>query len=119
MTELEILQLLWEKNPQTVKEINEAINEKRPSGYTTTLKILQIMTNKGFVDREVKGKKHLYYPLLEEDDTQKAIIDRLLDSVFMGSAQKLILKTLGSYKTSKEEIREIRKMLDKIDKQNK
>ncbi|MFC2138250.1 BlaI/MecI/CopY family transcriptional regulator [Bacteroidota bacterium] len=118
-SELEILQLLWEKEPQTVKEINEAINLKKPTGYTTTLKILQIMTEKGFVEREVNGKKHLYYPKLKESNTQKAMIDKLLDSAFMGSAQKLIIRTLGNYKASKEEIKEIRQMLDKLDKKSK
>ncbi len=118
-SELEILQLLWQKQPQTVKEINECINQERPTGYTTTLKIMQIMTQKRYVRRVTEGKKHLYYAELQQDDTQRVLIDKLLDGAFMGSAQRLIMKTLGSYSASQEEINEIRKMLDDMEKNNR
>ena len=85
-----LLRLLWQKQPQTVKEINECINQERPTGYTTTLKIMQIMTQKRYVRRVTEGKKHLYYAELQQDDTQRVLIDKLLDGAFMGSAQRLI-----------------------------
>ncbi|NJK85021.1 MAG: BlaI/MecI/CopY family transcriptional regulator [Bacteroidales bacterium] len=76
------------------------------------------MTSKGILSRETKGKMHLYSPVIKEDEAQKAMLDKLLDNAFRGSAQKLIMKALGSYKASKEEIDEIRAILDKIEKEN-
>lgn len=113
--ELEILQILWKNSPLSVKEINDILNKKKRTGYTTTLKIMQIMTDKGILGRETEGKKHLYHSKIKEDETQKALLDKFLDKTFMGSAQKLIMKALGSYKSSKEEIEEIRAMLNKIE----
>jgi predicted transcriptional regulator len=115
--ELEILQILWKNSPLSVKEINDLLNEKKQTGYTTTLKIMQIMTGKGILGRESNGKKHLYYPEIKEDETQQVLLDKFLDKAFMGSAQKLIMKALGSYKSSKEELGEIRALLDKIEKE--
>lgn len=115
-SELEILQLLWAKNPLTVREVNERLNKVKPTGYTTTLKIMQIMISKKFLKREVSGKRHLYWPLLNEDDTQMALVDRLLEKAFNGSAKKMVMQVLGSHKSTKEEIMEIRKFLDEIEK---
>lgn len=115
--ELEILQILWKNSPLSVKEINDLLNQKKLTGYTTTLKIMQIMTSKGILGRETKGKMHLYFPEIKEDETQKVLLDKFLDNAFMGSAQKLIMKALGSYRASKEELDEIRALLDKIEKE--
>ncbi len=114
-SELEILQILWNENPLSVREINDILNSKKETGYTTTLKLMQIMFSKGILDRESIGKKHVYFPLIKESETQKALLDKFLDNTFKGSAQKLIMKILGNYETSEEELLEIRKMLDKKD----
>lgn len=114
--ELEILQILWKNNPLTVKEINDQLNNNKDTGYTTTLKIMQIMYKKGILGRESEGKKHIYYPLIHEDETNKVLLDRFLDSTFKGSAQKLILKLLGNYEPSEDELLEIREMLNKKSK---
>lgn len=116
-SELEILQLLWAKSPLTVKEINESLNIIKPTGYTTTLKIMQIMTGKKILKREVSGKKHLYWPVLEEENTQIALVDRLLEKAFNGSAKKLVMQVLGNHKSSQEEIEEIRALLNQIEKE--
>ncbi len=118
-SELEILKILWLKHPKSVKEINEILNEKKKTGYTTTLKIMQIMTEKKLLSREISGKKHLYSPLVLEDDTQRAFIDRILESAFNGSVKKMVMQALGNHKTNKDEIKEIRKLLDKIEKEQK
>ncbi|MBN1953379.1 MAG: BlaI/MecI/CopY family transcriptional regulator [Bacteroidales bacterium] len=112
-SELEILQILWKNNPLTVKEINDELNIQKDTGYTTTLKLMQIMHTKGILLREREGKKHLYYPLIQEEETHKALLDQFLDNTFKGSAQKLIMKILGNYETSEEELIEIRKLIDK------
>jgi BlaI family transcriptional regulator, penicillinase repressor len=115
-SELEILHILWKNNPLTVKEINSLLNSKKETGYTTTLKLMQIMFKKGVLGRESAGKKHVYFPLIQEEETHKVLLDRFLDITFKGSAQKLIMKILGNYETSEAELHEIRKMLDKKSK---
>lgn len=115
-SELEILGVLWKYGPSTVRFVNEKLNINRKVGYTTTLKIMQIMYEKGFVSRDEKTKSHIYLPEIEENALQKRLIDKILDTAFRGSASKLIMQTLGSHKTSREEQDEIRKLLDLLDK---
>ena len=113
--ELEILQILWENGPSTVRFINDKMNVKKNVGYTTTLKIMQIMSEKNLVTRDEENRSHIYTAAYKQDETQKVLLDKFLDSAFGGSASKLVMQALGNRKTSKEEIEEIRNFLDKID----
>lgn len=114
-SELEILQLLWHNGPSTVRAVNEQLNEKRDVGYTTSLKIMQIMHEKGMVTRESIGRSHLYHAVYQEQETQKALLDKFLDTAFGGSAMKLVMQALGNRKTSKKELQEIRDLLDSME----
>jgi len=114
--ELEILQILWQKGSSSVKDVNEEINKKKESGYTTTLKTLQIMFEKGLVTREKDGRSHTYMAAFKKEETQQALLDKVLETAFGGSAGKLIMQALGNKKTSKEELEEIKKMIDKLEK---
>lgn len=114
-SELEILAILWENGPSTVRFINDKLNESRKVGYTTTLKIMQIMHEKKLLVRQQDGKSHIYTPSIEENAIQNRLIDKMLDSAFRGSASKLVMQTLGNHKSTKEELDEIRKLLDELD----
>ena len=117
--ELEILQILWEFGPATVRFINDKLNEKKEVGYTTTLKIMQIMTDKQLLVREKSGKSHIYSSTVKEKDSQRLLLNRFLENAFSGSASKLVMQALGNHRTSKEELNQIRELLDKIEKGNK
>ena len=114
--ELEVLQLLWSKGPCTVKTINSILSQTRVRGYTTTLKIMQIMNEKGLLKRERDGKSHIYSSAIDQEESQKTLVNRLVSSAFDGSKTKLVMQLLGNQKTSREEIEEIRSFLDKIEK---
>ncbi len=113
--ELEILAILWQKEPLTVKEIHEKLLRSRNIGYTTALKLMQNMTKKGLLRREPKGKSHLYYSCYSEDVTQQNLLSKLVDSAFGGSASKLVMQLLGNNKTSQQEIEEIKAIINKMD----
>lgn len=115
-SELEILQILWSEGGSTVKSVNEILNLKRDTGYTTTLKILQIMNEKGLVIRNEEERSHVYSAAINENEVQKVLVDKLLDSAFSGSAAKLVLQALGNSKPSKEELKKIRELLNEIEK---
>ena len=115
--ELEILQLLWEQGPSTVRAVNDILNKEKPVGYTTTLKIMQIMHEKDLVQRTKSGKTHIYKARITRADAQRQMIDRMLDTVFQGSAMKLVLQALGNRPTSTEELDEIRAFLDDLEAQ--
>ena len=115
-SELEILQVLWRNGPSTVKIVNEKLNEKKEVGYTTTLKLLQIMNEKGLVERNENERSHIYSPLLKEADIQNLLLDRLLETAFSGSAAKLVMQALGRSNTSKDELKKIREYLNNIEK---
>lgn len=114
-SELEILQILWENSPGTVRAINDTLNQRREVGYTTTLKLMQIMHEKGLLSRTRSGKTHLYEPAVRKETTQKALLDRFLTNTFSGSATNLVLQALGNHSTSPEEIEQIRAYLDQIE----
>lgn len=118
-SELEILQILWENGPSSVKFVNEKLSENKEVGYTTTLKIMQIMHDKNLLTREKSGRSHIYKALTKEKETQKVLLDKIMDTAFGGSASKLVMQALGNRKTSKEEIDEIRELLDKLENENK
>lgn len=117
--ELEILNLLWEKHPQTVKDIHEKLMDKKDVGYTTTLKIMQNMFEKGILKRELNGKSHLYYPILKQEETQGRLLNTFLETAFGGSASNLVMQLLGNKKASKEELDKIKALIDQIEKKNK
>jgi predicted transcriptional regulator len=109
--ELGILRVLWSRGPSTVRQVAEALG--RQAGYTTVLKLLQIMTEKRLVVRDEAARTHVYQAAYTEDQTQRQLVSDLLDRAFGGSAAKLVLQALAANKTSPEELAEIRKLLDK------
>ncbi len=109
--ELGILRVLWSRGPSTVRQVAEALG--REEGYTTVLKLLQIMTEKRLVVRDEAARTHVYQASYTEDQTQQQLVSDLLDRAFGGSAAKLVLQALAANKTSPEELAEIRKLLDK------
>ncbi len=113
--ELEILQTIWEFGPSTVRQVNDRLQELREVGYTTTLKIMQIMFQKGLLSREKMGKLHIYQAEVSKETTQNQVIKKLADGFFHGSAMKLAMHALGTGKSSKEEIEEFRSFLKKLE----
>jgi len=113
--ELEILRLLWENGPSTVREIQERMEQQRPTGYTTALKLLQIMTDKGLVRRDETARAHVYAAGAPEDQTQRQLVRDLLDRAFGGSATQLVMHALSARKTSRAELKRIREMLDRLE----
>ncbi len=113
--ELTILRILWDKGPSTVRNVNEAMNEDENTGYTTTLKLMQIMAEKGLVLRDDSQFKHVYRPALTEEKAQKQLVGDLLDRAFSGSAEKLVMRALSAKKVSAKELASIRKMLDEFE----
>ncbi len=113
--ELEILKVVWENGPSTVKFVNEKMNENRLVGYTTTLKTMQIMFEKELLGRDRSGRSHTYKALRKEDETQSLMLDKVLDTVFSGSASKLVMQALTSGKTTAQEIEEIKKFIEKME----
>ena len=113
--ELEILRLLWENGPSTVREIQERMEQQRPTGYTTALKLLQIMTDKGLVRRDETARAHVYAAGAPEDQTQRQLVRDLLDRAFGGSSSRLVMRALSSRKATPEELDRIRALLDEIE----
>ena len=113
--ELVILGILWKRGPSTVREVNEAMNEDGDTGYTTTLKLMQIMTEKGILVRDESQFKHVYKPALSEEGTQRQLVGDLIEKAFSGSAEKLVMRALSARKVSSKELRRIRKMLDEFE----
>lgn len=113
--ELEILNILWEAEPLTVKEIHEKLSETKDVGYTTALKIMQNMTGKGLLRREPNGKSHLYFSVYKKEETQGKLLDRFLDSTFSGSASSLVMQLLGNKKTNQKELDEIKRIISEME----
>ena len=113
--ELEILNLLWESEPMTVKEVHQCLLNTKEIGYTTALKLMQKMTEKGLLKREAQGKSHLYYSVFRKEETRGKLLDKFLDTTFGGSASKLVMQLVGNKKTSKKELEEIKKLIDSMD----
>ncbi|WP_407429859.1 BlaI/MecI/CopY family transcriptional regulator [Arcticibacter sp.] len=118
-SELEILQILWELKSATVREVNEALskNKDKEVGYTTTLKLMQIMHEKELVVRDVSSRTHIYKPLISQKDTQVNLVSKIIDTVFNGSPSQLVMQALNSKKSSPKEIELIRKYLEQMQKQ--
>ncbi len=115
--ELEILRVLWDKKKATVRDVHEAINIYKDSGYTTTLKLMQIMFEKGLVKRDDSGKTHIYEAIVSKEKTQRQLVDKMVNSLFDGSASQLVMQALGNNSASADELDEIQKLLDNLKKQ--
>ena len=111
-SELEILQVLWQRGKATVREVHEELSTTKDAGYTTTLKLMQIMNEKGLVQRDDSSKTHIYEAIVSKEKTQQHIVGKLMNTLFDGSASQLVMRALGGSKPSKSEIDEIQKMID-------
>jgi BlaI family transcriptional regulator, penicillinase repressor len=114
--ELEILQILWENQPNSVRYVNDRLNTKREVGYTTTLKMMQNMLEKGMLSREIQEKIHLYRATESQANTQTLVIRNVVENVFGGSASSLVMRALGSGQATAEELNQIKELIDKIEK---
>lgn len=113
--ELEILQVLWEFGPSTVRFVNDQLNLQREVNYTSTLKQMQILTEKGILKRDESQMKHIYIPVEAESKTKNQLLDRFVNTLYKGSAPSLVMQLLGNEKTSKEDIEEIKRLLDNLE----
>ena len=113
--ELAILRILWDNGPSTVREVNETMNEDEDTGYTTTLKLMQIMIDKGLLRRDDSQFKHVYQPALTEAKAQKQLVGDLLDKAVSGSAEKLVMRALSAKKVSAKELARIKILLNNIE----
>jgi len=113
--ELEILQIIWEKQPTSVKDVHDALGGEDANGYTTILKLMQIMHDKGILTRERSGKQHLYMSAESPENTRQQILDKMINTVFQGSAMNLVMSALGNKQSSREELREIKKYLEQLE----
>ena len=110
--ELSILRVLWERGPSTVRQVHEALADTRDTGYTTTLKLMQIMADKGLVTRNETARTHVYSASAGEEQTQQQLVKDLVDRAFGGSAAQLVLRALSAEGASDAEVKEIRKLID-------
>ncbi len=118
-SELEILQLLWEYGPSTVRFVNDKLNESREVGYTTTLKLLQIMHDKGLANRNTDARTHIYSAAVAEGETRGRLLNQFLDKAFRGSAMDLVMQALGNHNASQDELDEIKALIAKMEQENK
>ncbi len=116
--ELEILQVLWENGPSSVRFVNDELAEKREVGYTTTLKLMQIMFEKGLVSRNTDARSHIYEAAIERDVTQRNLLGTFVDNVFSGSAMNLVMQALGNHKASKDELDQIKALIEKMENED-
>ena len=115
--ELTILRILWDNGPCTVRQVNEIMSKDVDTGYTTTLKLMQIMTEKGLLLRDDSQFKHVYKPAVTEEKAQKQLVGDLLDKAFSGSAEKLVMRALSAKKVSTKELERIKKLIDEIERE--
>jgi BlaI family penicillinase repressor len=116
--ELAILHILWQQGPATVRQVNDAFNAQRDTGYTTTLKLMQIMHEKGLVTREEDGRTHVYAAAVTRDETQSLLLQQFVDTAFRGSAMQLVMQALGNHEASSAELDEIKELIARIEQQN-
>jgi len=116
-SELEILQILWTKGLATVREVHEELASTKDVGYTTTLKLMQIMHEKGLVKRDDSMRTHVYQPAVNKEKTQKHLLDKMISGLFGGSTTQLVIQALGEHKASPEEIEKIQSLLNDLKKQ--
>jgi predicted transcriptional regulator len=116
-SELEILQVLWDKDLASVREVHEELAKYKDVGYTTTLKLMQIMHEKGLVKRDDSFKTHIYQAAVSKERTQKHLLGKMIDTLFGGSSTELVLQALGNHKASPEELEEIQRLLNNLKNQ--
>ena len=114
--ELEILSILWEREAATVKEVHEQLNASKPTGYTTVLKLMQIMRDKGLVERDDANKAHVFRAAIAQTETQQNLVADLIERAFRGSALKLVQHVLEAKPSSSEDLQEIRRMISEAEK---
>jgi len=115
--ELEILQVLWQQGSATVRVVNTKLNEVKQVGYTTTLKIMQIMFEKGMLLRKKERRSHIYKPAFKKEKMQNIMLQTFVEKTFGGSSAELVMQALGNHKTSVEELKKIRELLDRIEQE--
>lgn len=113
--ELEILQILWDHGPCSVRFVNDKISEKKDVGYTTTLKLMQIMSEKGIADRDTSSRRHMYTAAIPRSETQHHLLKKLADLAFDGSPVRLAMRALGEERATREELAELRALLDQLE----
>ena len=118
-SELEILQILWKEGPSSVKAVHEILSGSKEVVYTTTLKTMQVMCDRGMLVREAQGRKHIYTAAMAEDDAKNALLDRFLQKTFGGSALKLVMQAIGNNRTSAEELKQLKQYIESIEKKDK
>ena len=115
--ELEILQVIWKEGPSTVREVNDALSVTSEVGYTTTLKLMQIMFDKGLLSRTLQGKTHRYTAQFSQEKAQATMLEKLMSNVFEGSAKKLVMQALGNSTSTDKELEEIRAYIEQLKKE--
>jgi len=113
--ELAILRVLWRRGPSAVRQAHEALSQDRETGYTTVLKLMQIMTEKGLVERDETERTHVYRTRLTQEQTQQQLVNDLLEKVFGGSASQLVLRAMAANPASADELAQIRRLLDELE----
>src|SRR4028118_1608740 len=116
-SELEILQVLWDRGLASVREVHEELSKTKEAGYTTTLKLMQIMHEKGLVKRDDSVKTHIYQPAVSREKTQKHLLGKMINTLFGGSTTQLVMQALGNHKASPGELEEIQKILTQMKNQ--
>ena len=116
-SELEILQVLWNEHSATVRTVHEELSKTKDSGYTTTLKLMQIMFEKGLVTRDDSNKTHIYQPAVSREKTQKQFLNKMIDTLFAGSPANLVLQALGGHAASEEELSKIESLIAQLKKE--
>lgn len=114
--ELEIMQILWTSGPTSVRKVHQQLSETKEVYYTTTLKTMQIMLEKGLLSRDTSERAHIYKPEIERSAIEKTMIDKMVNSMFSGSTSKMIISAMGNQQPSQEELKEIKKMIDQLSK---
>jgi len=114
-SELAILQLLWAKGPLSVKDVHEALDHDKPVVYTTVLKTMQVMMERGMLDRSSEGRKHIYRAVIAQAATQDKLLDSFLDKTFGGSAKKLVMRALGKHTPDKAELEELKAYINSLE----
>lgn len=114
-SELSILAVLWNNGPSTVRFVNDQLNQERRVGYTNTLKMMQIMHEKGILSRDESSRSHVYSSLIKPEEVRKKFVQNMVNSIFEGNTSKLLVHALGNYKPSKDELKEIRDLLSKLE----
>src|SRR5262249_29573217 len=117
--EYDILQILWDRGPSTVRVVHDDLSQTKPSQYTTTLKLMQVMAEKGLVERDETNRSHIYHPQITREQAQRQIAGHLLNRVFGGSARSLLVGALGAKRTSKKELAELRQLLEEHERESK